>query len=370
MFPNGSVYIITDIIADSTNAFVNFYDTFSNKTIIEGNSNSGTLILQPIKVVTPTQTGTPTMTKSITSTTTSKAGAVMVDLKNPVNNQVKVVSSSVEKKDTTPSNDDAKASTLGDNIKTGLKSLNKGLDTLFHDTIEDIKEQSNAYFPQSKSVSVTDANGKKIKIEVPKYGAGLTYYEPGSYKYSAESYVPDYQDSVVLSRSMGLVPRLKGEFFMPFDPKTLKSIETKYVSSNSLLTNSKGSFITPSTQQTDNVRNAQAQKDSDKLNHLQTNYSIEKTDEQLEYENKVADLLAFQNEIKNYATPAPMNIQTKIPQTQYSTARPTVRTTYAAPIGAAPTVGTSILQKNKNDIFKIGAGAPISRDYLLMSSDQ
>jgi hypothetical protein len=35
-----------------------------------------------------------------------------------------------------------------------------------------------------------------------------------------------------------------------------------------------------------------------------------------------------------------------------------------------PTLGPSILQKNKKDVFKIGAGAPISTNYLLMTSDQ
>jgi len=272
---------------------------------------------------------------------------------------INVVSSSVTEKDTASSNDNADAPILEDDIKSGLKSLNKGLDTLFHDTIEDIKEQSNAYFPQSKSVTVTDANGKKIKIEIPKNGAGFTYYEPGTYKYSGNSYVPDYQDSVVLSRSIGLVPRLKGEFFMPSENKYLKSQDADYGSPNSSLTSS------VSNQQTDNIRNGQLQKDNNKKNQLQTEYSLPKTDEQLEYEDRVAELLAVQTRIQNYAIPAPMNVQAKIPKTIKPKETTTVTTKESK-----PTLGPSILQKSKKTVFKIGAGSPISKDYLLMTSDQ
>ena len=246
-------------------------------------------------------------------------------------------------------------STLNNNIKTGLKSLNKGLDTIFHDSIEDIKEQTNAYFPQSKSISVTDDNGKKLKIEIPKNGAGFTYYEPGTYKYSGDSYVPDYEDSVVLSRSIGLVPRLKGEFFMPVDVNELNSIETNYSSSDLLILSSNKYALKSNTYNTENNRETK----------LIVNYPIEKTDEELEYEDRVAQLLSVQNEIVNYATPAPMNIQTKIPKKKIPQATPTSTVKLNK-----PTLGPSILQKNKKDVFKIGAGAPISTNYLLMTSDQ
>jgi len=66
VFPDGSLYIITDIVPDDTSGF----DAFLNKIIIEGNSNSGTLILRPIKVVTPTQTGTPSITPFTTPSIT------------------------------------------------------------------------------------------------------------------------------------------------------------------------------------------------------------------------------------------------------------------------------------------------------------
>jgi len=254
-----------------------------------------------------------------------------------------------------------------DSDKSTVGSIARGLDTLFHDTIEDIKQQSNAYFPQTDTVTVKDICGNKIKIDTPKYGAGFTYYKPGLYKYSADSYVPDYEDSVLLSRSIGLVPRLKGDFFIPADGK---SIETDYVSSNLLITSSKSTYFTPSgtsisSEPTDNVTNQQLQKDNDKTNQLLANYLVEKTEEEIEYETRVANLLAVQNEIMNYATPAPMNIQTKIPQNLYSIATPTATVT-----NALLTIGPSISQKNKNDIFKIGAGAPISTNYLLMTSDQ
>lgn len=251
--------------------------------------------------------------------------------------------------------DQTEPTSLQENTKTGLKSLNKGLDTIFHDTIDDIKEQSNAYFPQSKSINVTDANGKKIKIEIPKNGAGFTYYEPGSYKYSAESYVPDYEDSVVLSRSIGLVPRLKGEFFLPAEVKYLNSIETNYKSSDSLIISSNKYALKSTTYNREDDQEAK----------LTVDYPIEKTDEELEYEDRVAHLLSVQNEIVNYATPAPMNVQTKIPKRKSSQATPT-----STVKSNKPTLGPSVLQKNKKDVFKIGAGAPTSTNYLLMTSDQ
>uniref|UniRef100_A0A6C0B758 Uncharacterized protein n=1 Tax=viral metagenome TaxID=1070528 RepID=A0A6C0B758_9ZZZZ len=420
VFPDGSVYIITDIIPDNTSAFANHYDAFLNQKIIEGISISGTLILRPIKVVTPsitktlTQSNTPTQTNELVVQDSNTS-----QLKRPSENRV-----------SGPSN-------AQDSLKSKVGSIAKGLDTLFHDTIEDIKEQSNAYFPQSKSVSVTDVNGNKIKIEIPKQGAGFTYYEPGSYKYSADSYVPDYEDSIVLSRSIGLVPRLKGEFFISADTKKLNSIETDYNSSDSLITSSNWSAITPSGtmlsgEKTDNVANGQAEEDIIKKNKLLADISIGKTAEELEYEDKVADLLAIQTGIYNYATPAPMNVQTKIPIIGITTMDKISSTNknkgdvfnkdnlfynYATPapmnvetkipvvgittmdkinsinknkgdvfkknnlfynesknfITKAPTVSgpyPSILQKNKNDVFKIGAGSPLSTNYLLMTSDQ
>jgi len=79
----------------------------------------------------------------------------------------------------------------------------------------------------------------------------------------------------------------------------------------------------------------------------------------------VAELLAVQTGIQNYATAGPMNIQTKIPKIIKPKATPTVTTTESK-----PTSGPSILQKSKKTVFKIGAGAPISKDYLLSTSDQ
>lgn len=306
----------------------------------------GILILIPINVIKDNQLPSPAA---------SFDGQVVAASSDSVANYppIGVPSNSIAD-DSKSSYAQASISSPKDNIKTGLKSLNKGLDTLFHDSIEDIKEQTNAYFPQSRSITVTDANGKKIKIQVPKTGAGFTYYEPGSYKYSADSYVPDYEDSVLLSPSIGLVPRLEGEFFIPANPKKLNSIETDYTSSDTLITSS-----------TILANNTNYAATNDRESKLMMKYSIEKTDEELEYENRVADLLEIQNGIRNYATRAPMNVQTKIPKPQNYKATPTKTTTKSK-----PTLGPSILQKNKNDIFKIGAGAPISTDYLLMTSDQ
>jgi hypothetical protein len=116
-------------------------------------------------------------------------------------------------------------------------NMTRGYDTKFHDSIEDIKEQSSAYIPQTEKIEVTDNSGNKIKIDMPKILAGQNYYKPGTYKYGASTYVPDYEDSIYLSRSIGVVPRLKSEFYVPSTNYALNSLETPYNESDSLITN-------------------------------------------------------------------------------------------------------------------------------------
>jgi hypothetical protein len=189
-----------------------------------------------------------------------------------------------------------------------------GLDTKFHDSIEDIKAQSNAYIPILNKVKVTNNEGEEVEINIPKNLGGFNYYEPGAYKYSSASYVPDYEDGVALSKSIGLVPRLKGEFFVPVDTHVFNSNETNYDSANSVLTSSNWSVLTPSGPNVPGklVNDVKYATTDNRRAQLQATYPIDKTDEELEYENKVADLLNAQTNIRNYATPQNLNIQKTI----------------------------------------------------------
>jgi len=192
------------------------------------------------------------------------------------------------------------------NIITGLT---QAYNTEFHESIEDIKLQSSAYIPPTQQIKVTDAKGDKISIEVPKILAGSTYYTPGTYKYAADSYVPDYEDSVYLSKSLGVVPRKKQGSFLSSTDFKLDSIETPYQESDSLITsnnfpkNNISSTPTISFLPTESSDNRKPFYDLDaknRTNQLGSKFNLEKTQEELEYENKVAKLLDLQTQIHAY----------------------------------------------------------------------
>ena len=48
-----------------------------------------------------------------------------------------------------------------------------------------------------------DKNGKKTLVPWTDVSNSITYYQPGSYPFSAANYVPNYEDSVYLSRTTG-----------------------------------------------------------------------------------------------------------------------------------------------------------------------
>ena len=199
--------------------------------------------------------------------------------------------------------------------------------TVFHDSPEDIQEQLNVYIPPLQNVPVTDNNGNSIKVSIPKYLGAYTYYTPGSYKYSASSFVPSYEDSVYLSRSIGVVPKLNREYYNPSSDFRLNSIESPFTESKVLITSSDWLTQTPNNNQlkseeSDNVNFA---KTDSRLGQLTNTYNMEKTDEVKAYESKANDLLNIQNKILSYATIAPLNVQPKIISPNimsYSSTRP------------------------------------------------
>jgi hypothetical protein len=181
-------------------------------------------------------------------------------------------------------------------------ALQNGFNTQFHDSIEDIQEQSNAYIPVLDKIKVKDPKGKETEISIPKNLGGFTYNRPGTFKYSADSYIPDYEDSVYLSKSLGVVPIKKGSDYLASNAHDIKITQTFYEDSNS--------SIAPRqlTEKSDNVKATSVGSAA----KFQVTYSIPKTDEQLAYEDKVSALLKQQNKIKNYATQAPLNRQTTL----------------------------------------------------------
>jgi hypothetical protein len=246
--------------------------------------------------------------------------------------------------------------------REGLSTINAasssstGYDTKFHDSIEDIKEQSNAYIPVLDKVKVKDPKGKETEISIPKNLGGFTYNRPGTFKYSADSYIPDYEDSVYLSKSIGVVPKNKTSDYLASNAKELKSAQTSYEDSG-LIIASTGAI--PPTKSPDKGKSA---------SDFQVTYTIPKTDEQLAYENRVANLLKQQNKIRSYATPAPLNRQailtkqktTRPPTTYFQTTKTTTSTTKAP----------MIRQKSKKNAYRMETAGPVSRSDLLDFSGQ
>jgi hypothetical protein len=74
----------------------------------------------------------------------------------------------------------------------------------YHDNISDMNKQNGIYDANFGNMYVLDNSGVMVNVPyVP--GAGTpTFYQPGSFIFGATSYVPNYEDSVYLSRTSGL----------------------------------------------------------------------------------------------------------------------------------------------------------------------
>jgi hypothetical protein len=78
------------------------------------------------------------------------------------------------------------------------------VDVEYHDDLQKIGVNS-IYNTQMGTQKVYDVNGNLIDIISNAVQGNIVYYKPGSYKYGATSYVPYYEDSVFLSRSINAV---------------------------------------------------------------------------------------------------------------------------------------------------------------------
>jgi len=70
----------------------------------------------------------------------------------------------------------------------------------YHDTLADINAQTDIYDLSFGSMTVVGPSGNLITIPYTPVQGNATYYQPGSYPFGAASYVPNYEDSVFLSR--------------------------------------------------------------------------------------------------------------------------------------------------------------------------
>jgi hypothetical protein len=80
------------------------------------------------------------------------------------------------------------------------KALND-FDVEYHDPAEEIAKRNINGLPPD-IVWVFDPNvNKKVAIKRPAMQNSVTYYEPGTYKYSGANYTPTYTESVLLSNT-------------------------------------------------------------------------------------------------------------------------------------------------------------------------
>jgi len=76
------------------------------------------------------------------------------------------------------------------------------LDTQYHDTPEQIAMNNNINSITGQAV-VKDKDGKTIALPPIQAQQQVTYYQPGTFIHGASTYVPNYEDSVYLSRTAG-----------------------------------------------------------------------------------------------------------------------------------------------------------------------
>ena len=85
-----------------------------------------------------------------------------------------------------------------------VKNSRDNLNITYHDDLQ--KNGGNSlYNTQMGTQKVYDVNGNLIDVISNAVQGNIVYYKPGSYKYGASTYVPYYEDSVFLSRSINAV---------------------------------------------------------------------------------------------------------------------------------------------------------------------
>jgi len=94
-----------------------------------------------------------------------------------------------------------KDNVIDDPILNSNKYNSDNYDLLYHDSEETIKYQSGLYGSEFGTTMILDSCGNKILIPYSQVQGYPIYYKPGSYKYGASTYIPNYEDSVFLSKA-------------------------------------------------------------------------------------------------------------------------------------------------------------------------
>lgn len=95
------------------------------------------------------------------------------------------------------------ATTISGNTNVSKYDSNN-YDVQYHDNITDIQKQNGIYDSSFGQMYVKDPSGNLVSMAYVEGQALPTYYQPGSFVFSPSNYVPNYEDSVYLSRTTGL----------------------------------------------------------------------------------------------------------------------------------------------------------------------
>jgi len=86
--------------------------------------------------------------------------------------------------------------------KTNYKTDNYNVQ--YHDSEKDIIKQNDLDVGLVKPIYVKDQSGNVVELPWTSVKGNTIYNEPGTFRYGSSNYVPNYEDSVYLSRLTGL----------------------------------------------------------------------------------------------------------------------------------------------------------------------
>jgi hypothetical protein len=92
-----------------------------------------------------------------------------------------------------------KKSLIDNNVKYDSNNYN----VEYHDDLNDKNAQKGIYDTKFGSMFVKSNEGTIIEVPYKENQVLPTYYEPGSFVYNASSYVPNYEDSILLTKTLG-----------------------------------------------------------------------------------------------------------------------------------------------------------------------
>lgn len=97
--------------------------------------------------------------------------------------------------------DSGNTSVKSDSKKINTKYDSNNYDVKYHPDATELEKQGSFYNVSMKSVYVKDQHGNMVALPYNGVQGNITYYQPGSFRYGPTSYVPYYEDSVLLSRA-------------------------------------------------------------------------------------------------------------------------------------------------------------------------